>query len=58
MIGKAWVGLVKLRNIKSKMQDKFKDANACFDLLDKDGGGELSRRELATGKHSNTKTLA
>ena len=32
-----------------KMLDKFADPRNMFDAMDKDGGGSLDRKELATG---------
>ncbi len=44
-----WVMSYKLRRIKQLMMDKFGDARSLFSALDRDGGGSLDRKELATG---------
>ena len=44
-----WAKAYKIRRIKMKMLDKFADPRKMFDAMDKDGGGSLDRKELATG---------
>jgi hypothetical protein len=44
-----WVYEAKCRIIKHKMMDKFPTARACFNAIDKDGGGTIDRKELAGG---------
>jgi hypothetical protein len=44
-----WVYEAKCRIIKNKMMDKFSNVKACFNAIDKDGGGTVDRKELAGG---------
>ncbi len=47
-----WVGAYKIRRIKLKMTEKFKDPKRMFNAIDRDGGGSLDRKELAMGLFS------
>jgi len=50
--GTGWVEYGKRRMILAKLSDRFHSPEECFAELDKDGGGELSRSELAVGLRS------
>jgi hypothetical protein len=44
-----WARPYKLRRIKGKMADRFRDPRDMFRAMDSDGGGALDRKELAMG---------
>jgi hypothetical protein len=45
----AWARPYKVRRIKAKMAEKFRDPKKMFSAMDRDGGGSLDRKELAMG---------
>ena len=47
-----WARPYKIRRIKAKMAEKFRDPRKMFGAMDRDGGGSLDRKELAMGLFS------
>jgi hypothetical protein len=47
--GQAWVVPAQRRRVRDKLRSIFPSASACFAAFDEDGGGSLSRQELAKG---------
>jgi hypothetical protein len=47
--GQAWVVPAQRRRVRDKLRSIFPSAAACFAAFDEDGGGSLSRQELAKG---------
>ncbi len=47
--GEAWVVPAQRRRVRDKLRSIFPSAAACFAAFDEDGGGSLSRQELARG---------
>ena len=47
--GAGWIREHKLRRIVNKLKERFPNAEAAMTALDKDGGGDLDRKEIARG---------
>ena len=47
--GAEWIREHKLRRIVNKLKERFPIAEAAMTALDKDGGGDLDRKEIARG---------